>query len=114
MARISRAKCGSRSPLLSPLNRRLSATSPKETCDVRKLNYLGLLGAAASLVLLASPVRAEDKPAADSPHAVKDTPRMTTAVTSSGQPIVMPQKDVQITVSTYEIPAGAKLPEHKH
>lgn len=81
---------------------------------MRKLNYLGLVGAAASLVLLASPVLAEDKPAIDAAQAVKVTPMLTTAVTSSGQPIVMPQKDVQITVSTYDIPAGAKLPEHKH
>jgi hypothetical protein len=28
---------------------------------------------------------------------------LTTSVTSSGQPIVMPQKDVQITRSTYDI-----------
>jgi quercetin dioxygenase-like cupin family protein len=27
---------------------------------------------------------------------------------------VMPQNDVQISVSTYEISGGAKLPEHKH
>jgi quercetin dioxygenase-like cupin family protein len=91
-----------------------SATRTKERCDVRKLNYRGLWGAAAGLVLLATPVLAEDKPATDPAQAVKVTPMLTTPVTSSGQPIVMPQNDVQITVSTYEIPGGAKLPEHKH
>jgi quercetin dioxygenase-like cupin family protein len=42
------------------------------------------------------------------------TPLLTTSVTSSGQPIVLPQKDVQVVVSTYEIQAGATLPIHKH
>jgi quercetin dioxygenase-like cupin family protein len=65
-------------------------------------------------VLLASPVLAEDKPAIAPAQTVKVTPVLTTPVTSSGQPIVMPQNDVQITVSTYDIPVGAKLPEHKH
>jgi quercetin dioxygenase-like cupin family protein len=80
---------------------------------VRKLIYLGL-SAVAGLALLAAPLRAEDKPATDAAQPVKVTPMLTTAVTSSGQPIVMPQKDVQITVSTYDIAPGAKLPEHKH
>ena len=80
---------------------------------MRKLIHLGL-SAVAGLVLLAAPVRAEDKPAAATAQPVKVTPMLTTSVTSSGQPIVMPQKDVQITVSTYDIAPGAKLPEHKH
>jgi len=42
------------------------------------------------------------------------TPLLSTAVTSSGQPIVLPAKDATVIVSTYEIAAGAKLPEHKH
>ncbi|WP_407158465.1 cupin domain-containing protein [Bradyrhizobium sp. STM 3557] len=80
---------------------------------MRKSIHLGLL-AIAGLALLAAPLRAEDKPATDAARPVKVTPMLTTAVTSSGQPIVMPQKDVQITVSTYDIAPGAKLPEHKH
>jgi len=80
---------------------------------VRKFIHLGL-AAMAGLTLLAAPVRAEDKPATDATQPVKVTPMLTSAVTSSGQPIVMPQKDVQITVSTYDIAPGAKLPEHKH
>jgi quercetin dioxygenase-like cupin family protein len=78
---------------------------------VRKLIYLGL-SAVAGLALLAAPLRAEDKP--DAAQPVKVTPMLTTSTTSSGQPIVMPEKDVQITVSTYDIAPGAKLPEHKH
>lgn len=80
---------------------------------MRKLIYRGL-SAVAGLALLVAPLRAEDKPATDAAQPVKVTPMLTTAVTSSGQPIVMPQKDVQITVSTYDIAPGAKLPEHKH
>lgn len=37
-----------------------------------------------------------------------------TAVTASGQPITLPQQDVHVVVSTFDIPAGAKLPEHKN
>ncbi len=85
---------------------------------MRTLNCLGLLlaGVAVGLALFSAPapVRAEDRPTVDTGQPVKVTPMLTTAVTSSGQPIVMPQKDVQITVSTYEITPGARLPEHKH
>jgi quercetin dioxygenase-like cupin family protein len=80
---------------------------------MRKLIYLGL-SAVAGVALVAAPLRAEDKPATDVAQPVKVTPMLTTSVTSSGQPIVMPQKDVQITLSTYDISPGAKLPEHKH
>jgi quercetin dioxygenase-like cupin family protein len=80
---------------------------------VRKLTYLGL-STVAGLALLAAPLRAEDKPATDAAQPVKITPVLKSSVTASGQPIVMPWKDVQITVSTYEIAPGAKLPEHKH
>jgi len=42
------------------------------------------------------------------------TPVLTTDVTASGQPFTFPAKDAQVVVSTYEIPAGAALPQHKH
>jgi quercetin dioxygenase-like cupin family protein len=42
------------------------------------------------------------------------TELLSTAVTSSGQPIVLPQKDAQIIVSTYDVVPGASLPVHKH
>jgi quercetin dioxygenase-like cupin family protein len=39
---------------------------------------------------------------------------MSSSVTSAGEPVALPQKDVQVVVSTYDIPSGAKLPVHKH
>jgi quercetin dioxygenase-like cupin family protein len=66
---------------------------------------------ALGLMLIASPLYA-DNHAATSKVVVK--PVLSTTVTSSGQPIVLPQKDAQVVVSTYEIPAGAVLPKHKH
>ncbi|TIT02157.1 cupin domain-containing protein [Mesorhizobium sp.] len=34
--------------------------------------------------------------------------------TASGQPITLPQKNVQVLVSSFEIAPGATLPVHKH
>ena len=64
-----------------------------------------------SLMLVASPLHA-DTQATGSKVVVK--PVMSATTTSSGQPIVLPQKDAQILVSTYEIAPGAVLPVHKH
>jgi quercetin dioxygenase-like cupin family protein len=50
----------------------------------------------------------------DTARDIVVTPLLSTAVTSSGQPIVLPKMDATVIVSTYEIAAGAKLPEHKH
>lgn len=66
---------------------------------------------ALTLLLIASPLHADTQPAA-SKVVVK--PVLSATVTSSGQPIVLPQKDAQVIVSTYEIPPGAVLPKHKH
>ncbi len=41
-------------------------------------------------------------------------PLGTFSKTASGKPITLPQKNVQVIVSTYEIAPGAKLPVHKH
>jgi quercetin dioxygenase-like cupin family protein len=41
-------------------------------------------------------------------------PVISTAVTASGQTIMLPQKDAHAVVTTYTIAKGAKLPEHKH
>ena len=41
-------------------------------------------------------------------------PVLSTSVTSSGQPIVLPSKDPTVIVSVYEIAKRATLPEHKH
>lgn len=66
---------------------------------------------ALGLMLAASPLYADTQPAT-SKVVVK--PVMSATTTSSGQPIVLPQKDAQVIVSTYEIPPGAVLPKHKH
>ena len=60
------------------------------------------------LALLISPVQAQEQ------KDVAVTQILSTTVTSSGQPIVLPQKDAQIVVSTYEVIPGATLPVHKH
>ena len=62
---------------------------------------------ASALLVLATPLSAK----AD---AVTVNPLLTTSVTASGQPIVLPQGNVQLITSMYEIPPGAKLPEHEH
>ncbi|MFZ5682781.1 MAG: cupin domain-containing protein [Bradyrhizobiaceae bacterium] len=66
---------------------------------------------ALGLMLAVSPLYADTQPAT-SKVVVK--PVMSATTTSSGQPIVLPQKDAQVIVSTYEIPRGAVLPKHKH
>lgn len=50
--------------------------------------------------------------AADAPKVVVK-PVLTTTATAAGQPIAVPANP-QVIVSTYEIPAGASLPFHKH
>ncbi|TIS78730.1 MAG: cupin domain-containing protein, partial [Mesorhizobium sp.] len=42
------------------------------------------------------------------------TPLASRTETASGQPITLPQKNVQVLVSSYEIAPGATLPVHKH
>jgi len=62
---------------------------------------------AAALLL---PISATAK---DVPHVVVK-PVVSTTVTASGQPITLPQKDVHLVVTTYDIAPGANLPEHRH
>ena len=64
--------------------------------------------AAAAFALLSSPLQAQDHGGAIVTHV------LTSTVTSSGQPIVLPQKDAQIVVSIFDIAPGATLPVHKH
>jgi quercetin dioxygenase-like cupin family protein len=64
-----------------------------------------LISLTIALGMLASPLCAAE---------VTVTPVVTSSQTSGGQPIVLPQKNVQVIVSTYTIPPGAKLPVHKH
>src|SRR5258708_11882221 len=62
---------------------------------------------ASALLVLATPLSAK----AD---WVTVNPLLTPSVTASGQPIVLPQGNVQLITSMYEIAPGAKLPEHEH
>jgi len=72
--------------------------------------------AIAAIALCAMPLHAESPRAktADAAKPVVVRPVASATVTSSGQPIVLPQKDAQVVVSSYEIAPGAVLPVHKH
>lgn len=63
---------------------------------------------ASVFALFISPLQAQDR------TNVTVTELLSSTVTSSGQSIVLPQKDAQIIVSTYDVPPGATLPVHKH
>jgi quercetin dioxygenase-like cupin family protein len=58
--------------------------------------------------LFISPLQAQER------KDVTITQLLSTTTTSSGQPIVLPQKDAQIVVSIYDMVPGATLPVHKH
>jgi quercetin dioxygenase-like cupin family protein len=66
------------------------------------------LSITAGLILAASTLQAAEG------TAVVATSVLSASVTASGQPIALPQGNVQVVVSTLEIAPGALLPEHKH
>ena len=68
-----------------------------------KLPWLTIL-----IALLVSPLRAQ----AGEDVTVRQV--LSSTATSSGQPIVLPQKDAQIVVSIYDVMPGATLPVHNH
>ena len=88
----------------------LAALAPRND-ETLEFDAMKSLPFAFGLLLIASPLHA-DTHAVTGKVVVK--PVISSTVTSSGQPIVLPQKDAQVIVSTYEIPAGAVLPKHKH
>ncbi len=65
-------------------------------------------GMAAAVLVLAAGSGAR---AADGPSAQQ---LLSATQTVTGQPIALPQGPVQVTVWKIEIPAGGKLPVHKH
>lgn len=69
-----------------------------------------LIALTLACLLLAASAQAQESVTAP----VVVTPVLTTDVTASGQPIVLPQKDAEVSASTYDIAPGAKLPVHKH
>lgn len=60
-----------------------------------------------SVLCLAAPV-------ASDAETIKVTPVLTTIKTTIGQPLVLPDKNPQVVVTTLEIAPGAKLPRHMH
>ncbi|MER8439093.1 cupin domain-containing protein [Mesorhizobium sp. M1312] len=69
----------------------------------------------ASALLLTAALSATAAHALDaSGTPVVVTPLASRTETASGQPITLPQKNVQVLVSSFEIAPGATLPVHKH
>jgi quercetin dioxygenase-like cupin family protein len=67
------------------------------------------------VMLAASPLLAQEAGAdKEAVAGVVVRPVTATTVTASGQPILLPQKNVQVIVTTYDIAPGAVLPVHKH
>jgi len=58
--------------------------------------------------LVVSPLSAEER------NDVTITQLLASAVTASGQPVVLPRKDAQVVVSIYDVVPGATLPVHEH
>jgi quercetin dioxygenase-like cupin family protein len=66
-------------------------------------------------LLLAAALFANAAQALDSSGTpVVVSPLASRTETASGQPITLPQKNVQVLVSSFEIAPGATLPVHKH
>ncbi|UVK45780.1 cupin domain-containing protein [Mesorhizobium sp. AR07] len=74
---------------------------------MRKILASALLLAVASFVLPAHALDSSGTPVVVTPLASRTT-------TASGQPITLPQKNLQVLVSTYDIAPGATLPVHRH
>ncbi|RVD20855.1 cupin domain-containing protein [Mesorhizobium sp. M4B.F.Ca.ET.017.02.2.1] len=69
----------------------------------------------ASALLLTVALSATAANALDSgANPVVVTPLADRTQTASGQPITLPQKNVEVIVSSFEIAVGATLPIHKH
>ncbi len=65
----------------------------------------------AGAALVAGPGHALD---ATARPPVVVTPIASTTVTAAGQPIVLPQADVRVVASLFDIAPGATLPVHRH
>jgi quercetin dioxygenase-like cupin family protein len=55
-----------------------------------------------------SPLQAQER------MEVAITPLLSSTVTSSGQPIILPQQNPEVTASIYDVAPGVGLPVHKH
>lgn len=73
-----------------------------------------MIGARACLVGVMLAVHTLSMSAAHALEGVTVKPLAEKTQTASGQPIVLPQKDVRVVVSSFDIAPGATLPIHKH
>jgi len=73
-------------------------------------------GALAAALLCAgcAPALAHDGHDHPAPASTVVTQLKSATTTDIGQPVTLPQGNVTVIASTYEIPAGATLPVHKH
>ena len=78
------------------------------------MKHIAPIAVLAAAVVCGSPLHAESPRVETTAKPVVVRPVMSATTTSSGQPIVLPQKDAQVIVSTYDIAPGAVLPVHKH
>jgi quercetin dioxygenase-like cupin family protein len=101
-AAISAKPVDHRSP---PTNTDFEETGPAASGGERSKKLLWLAGVFAFII---SPLHAQER------REVTITPLVSSTVTSSGQPIVLPQKDAEVVVSIYNVVPGATLPVHKH
>ncbi|RWH71050.1 cupin domain-containing protein [Mesorhizobium sp.] len=74
---------------------------------MRNITTPALLLAVAFFTTSANVLDSSNTPVVVTPLASKTT-------TASGQPITLPQKNVEVQVSSYQIAPGAILPVHKH
>jgi len=73
---------------------------------------VSVVGIVASMVPVFAADEGHGKGSAAPSVVVKQV--VSTQTTAAGDPVVLPQKNAQVVVSMFEIPAGAELPVHKH
>jgi quercetin dioxygenase-like cupin family protein len=67
-----------------------------------------------AILVGASRIHAQEAAAQEPAAKAKASRIFSSTTTGNGQPIVLPQGDVEVSVWTYDIPPGARLPVHKH
>jgi quercetin dioxygenase-like cupin family protein len=97
----------------SERNARANEHTSAARCGARD-DVMNKICVTAVLLTLVAPLSAKADSVKVDPPSVKVDPLLSTSVTSSGQPIVLPHGHVKVITSMYEVPPGAKLPEHKH
>jgi quercetin dioxygenase-like cupin family protein len=88
-----------------PTNTNFEETRLAASGGERSKKLFWLAGVFAFII---SPLHAQER------KEVTITPLLSSTVTSSGQPIVLPQKNAEVVVSIYDVAPGTALPVHKH